>query len=1017
MQSNTAEIALALLIFAIGLFVAAIILWVCLAPPKRSHKKIIHKKVVIAGEPGPPGERGTQGPQGPAAGGASPPLVSSFPVENTVFVDQRYGNDGTGQRENPSLPFQTLLQASNAALTGDTIWVRPDTYSLINQQIGLRNNVNWYFSEGVTLVTAPVGNIAGFMFSDNGASVNVEMTGYARVAVTAVGGFASGFLTLINPNSNVLLSLNSLSVTAAAPTLTYGILVAAGILRAQIRNITVTGPLTVGIQNQEGLVALETQTVTVSNGGTFSILLSSGHTLIRGEQLVANNDTTVFDVWRSALPNSPPLFAAEFEEVQLIGATGSFLVHIEDVGTGQSSPRVVLDIDHLSITSSPGSVIVDATLAADVLYHGNSIVISGAVVADRFIIVGLGSSLYVEAQSIRYDTGILLVQTNTNGLPSFAAFRVQRLEQTLPSATDVFQIVGGATQAITELNIDQFTSATNNVVMVFTDAVVSLAIQKLLATGTGAVIRTSTASSSTNVSGHIDSFVVGFAQAIDNTDSSQASTFNLQFLEFLLGSNILPISMTGQGTMTLNGNVFNIQSAQIGINVTAGNFELKTIELIGDEQKAPVTNSIIVANTTGRVTVDFDFCRCDITNTVGAFRLLNGRIDVRGNTLILNTSLAITRGIFVTGASTLVQVLVGKITVTGSSNGIEVVNGATVELQLGTLDVDGTGAALSILSGANTITGFIDVIHSVNGPAIVESATSASTTALRFDTIRSDQTPLGTAVIMKLGIGDMFLRGNLLDVALSNVGVISSGLNFAGGHTLDLDVAVIINDPSGITNNILVLNGGSTFGIEINLSFERCYVYINPAATASVFRITSAFTTLSLHGHDMQLLSGPGVPMIVTRDAANLLARFGSVRCPSQALLLTNDNNPAAPSRVDYFSQSTVTTSMAVGSPPAAGSPLFDIQPLGGISATPAIDLFVAGGYNNSGNAPVIQFTGLPAALPATRVYGAIMVGFPDVIAGPVGYTIVIAPLSANTLPAGVAVAPPAAYFMDPLVA
>lgn len=53
-------------------------------------------------------------------------------VQNMVFVDTTYGDDTTGVRENPSLPFATLWAARDAAQYGDVVYVRPSDMVIDN---------------------------------------------------------------------------------------------------------------------------------------------------------------------------------------------------------------------------------------------------------------------------------------------------------------------------------------------------------------------------------------------------------------------------------------------------------------------------------------------------------------------------------------------------------------------------------------------------------------------------------------------------------------------------------------------------------------------------------------------------------------------------------------------------------------------------------------------------------------------------------------------------------------------
>jgi hypothetical protein len=253
----------------------------------------------------------------------------------------------------------------------------------------------------------------------------------------------------------------------------------------------------------------------------------------------------------------------------------------------------------------------------------------------------------------------------------------------------------------------------------------------------------------------------------------------------------------------------------------------------------------------------------------------------------------------------------------------------------------------------------------------------------------------------------MTLQGNVLDVSKSITGINVPNTS-STVFTFDLDVIDIINDSTAATTNIVAM-GTSTLR-QMSVRFQRCYVYTNGPTW-----FATQYGSLSIFGDDMRLLVAPGVPLITTQNQANLLARFKSVQCPSQALLMQNTNITTFPSIVDYFSQKTISTySTTVGSPPVAASPLFDIRPVTGATAT--VDLFICGGYNNAGSAPVIQFIGPIIQMPNTRVYGgSILVSSSAAATGP-GNTITIGPISTSAAVSGVTVVPAGAMFTDPSV-
>lgn len=72
-----------------------------------------------------------------------------FRINLTYFVDQRYGDDATGEQDNPLKPYKTIGAPSAIAIPNSIVYVHPGDYQ--NEQIQLRQDVAWYFEEGAKL--------------------------------------------------------------------------------------------------------------------------------------------------------------------------------------------------------------------------------------------------------------------------------------------------------------------------------------------------------------------------------------------------------------------------------------------------------------------------------------------------------------------------------------------------------------------------------------------------------------------------------------------------------------------------------------------------------------------------------------------------------------------------------------------------------------------------------------------------------------------------------------------------
>lgn len=79
---------------------------------------------------------------------APSPNIVSINTNNTLWVDQDFGNDGIAMRERMDRPYRTLTAAKNAAQSGDLVHVRPGTFTENNL---MKAGVNWYFEQGAII--------------------------------------------------------------------------------------------------------------------------------------------------------------------------------------------------------------------------------------------------------------------------------------------------------------------------------------------------------------------------------------------------------------------------------------------------------------------------------------------------------------------------------------------------------------------------------------------------------------------------------------------------------------------------------------------------------------------------------------------------------------------------------------------------------------------------------------------------------------------------------------------------
>jgi hypothetical protein len=95
----------------------------------------------------------TAGVRSWVAGGGGGGGLTSVPAGKTIFVDGTSGNNSTGVRGDEAKPFLTISAATAIALAGDTIFLRPGTYTENTTGVELPNDVSMTGSgRGVSVI-------------------------------------------------------------------------------------------------------------------------------------------------------------------------------------------------------------------------------------------------------------------------------------------------------------------------------------------------------------------------------------------------------------------------------------------------------------------------------------------------------------------------------------------------------------------------------------------------------------------------------------------------------------------------------------------------------------------------------------------------------------------------------------------------------------------------------------------------------------------------------------------------
>lgn len=197
-----------------------------------------------------------------------------------VFVDSDLGSDSTGLRDRADRPFLTLTSAKAAAISGDTIIVRPGTY---NEKNLLKTGVNWWFYPGASVIYTGVA--AGAIFDDG-------VNGTAGAVISQVLGYgtftsdAGGVLNISNALTNLQLAgITASSVTIATLAMSGGTVV--------LNFTTVSGKVTPVAFSGGGCTLTSANILSLIAGGSQAMVLSGGTHLIYSDTIVSANSSAI----------------------------------------------------------------------------------------------------------------------------------------------------------------------------------------------------------------------------------------------------------------------------------------------------------------------------------------------------------------------------------------------------------------------------------------------------------------------------------------------------------------------------------------------------------------------------------------------------------------------------------------------------------------------------------------------------------------------------------------------------
>lgn len=128
----------------------------------------------------------------------------------SIFVDAVLGTDTRTNlsKYDENKPFLTMTAALSAAVSGDTLIMRPGNY---NEMLTLKTGVNLHFMEGATMIRTQTAN-GQILMKDNGVAVTCSITGRG---VFSISGGSDGRILSLQAASSVTWELKSATNSTA----------------------------------------------------------------------------------------------------------------------------------------------------------------------------------------------------------------------------------------------------------------------------------------------------------------------------------------------------------------------------------------------------------------------------------------------------------------------------------------------------------------------------------------------------------------------------------------------------------------------------------------------------------------------------------------------------------------------------------------------------------------------------------------------------------------------------------
>ena len=702
----------------------------------------------------------------------------AFLINNTLFVDTQFGNDGTAMPYNEAKPWKTITAALAVATSGFTIYVQPGTY--VEDNFILKDGVNWYFSEGVTLTNTNSGNP---MFKDNGNTVTSAMGGYLNVVTTT-----PGIIFDITGNTNLI-------VNTSRDIASVDVIINIGSTAIGSLNMIVTS--LIGGSANNGVI--------VVNSNNF--LLN-----VKGQSFFPNTNTQAIQI---VVPNANALPSKSqsqfyFQSIDSIGGliniVGDATLSVQD---NIRLPAVFINVDDVKITSSTVPII-QTSYSIPRLIMSNLLILS--CTASSCIAINDGSNTFINGENIAQNlfnppTAPLIKVSNGNLLLG---------SKIIAGGNNIFTILNGGGVTVNSDLIVSVQLTTTAPMFVVNNGnlnvqTISLSATIIPAVATYDVIQLN----GTQLFLEFENFDYD----VSNVTNSNAINI-LSGNAFIQGQNFNSDSATGNTVLfnvssssQLNIDIDNINASnstsQVLINAGTTYLDANTISIVSN-----ALNMFDLSNTTY-----INVQNLNATGTSNIFNMTGGGININGQTFNITGTNPV---LFNANASTSAYINVNS---TNISSGQILIDAGFVILTAGQINM-GTGNGNVFDISSNAIINIVDFnggttgdIYHVGGFADLRGSAITVSNAVNvisvtgFSLINVETVDAGTITGDVINISG----GSNINIFTFNANSGISALNISGGSQIN----IMNMNCNGNTNGIFVNGNGQLNGYIGSISVQQ----------------------------------------------------------------------------------------------------------------------------------------------------------------------------------------------------